>query len=435
MEEKKTVFMSIGADVIHGGHMEIVHKAAQLGELTVGVLTDEVVSAYKRHPLLSCEERMKIVSGLKGVAHVVQQDDIGYAAPLRALKPDYVVHGDDWREGFQKPVREECLRLLAEYGGQLVEFPYSHNDEYDRLEAAARSQASIPDLRRGRLRRLIEKKGLITCMEAHNGLTGLIAEKTAVMEEGAIRQFDGMWVSSLCDSTTKGKPDIELVDFSSRMNTINEIMEVTTKPMILDGDTGGLTEHFVYTVRTLERIGVSAVIIEDKIGLKRNSLFGTEANQQQDTIENFCHKISEGRRALKTSEFMIIARIESLILEQGMDDALARASAYVGAGAGGIMIHSRRKEPDEIFEFCRRFREKDPDTVLVVVPTSFNSVTEEEWKARGVNVVIYANHLIRSGYPAMQKTAETILRCRRAKEADEAYCMPIKEILTLIPEE
>lgn len=434
-KREKTVFMSIGTDVIHGGHIEIIRKAAQLGELTVGVLTDEVVAAYKRHPLLTCEERMKIISGLKGVARVMEQDDIGYTKPLRALRPDYVVHGDDWREGFQKPVREECLALLAEYGGQLVEFPYSHNAEYDRLEAAARSQLSIPDLRRGRLRWLIEKKGLVTCMEAHNGLTGLIAEQTAVMENGSIRQFDGMWVSSLCDSTTKGKPDIELVDFSSRMNTINEIMEVTTKPMILDGDTGGLTEHFVYTVRTLERIGVSAVIIEDKIGLKRNSLFGAEADQQQDSIDNFCHKIRAGKRALKTREFMIIARIESLILEQGMEDALERAFAYTEAGAGGIMIHSRRKEPDEIFEFCRRFREKNQHTVLVVVPTSFNTVTEDEWKQRGVNVVIYANHLIRSGYPAMQQTAETILRCRRAKEADERFCMPIKEILTLIPEE
>lgn len=435
MAEKKTVFMSIGTDVIHGGHMEIIHKAAELGELTVGVLTDEVVASYKRHPLLTCEERMKVVAGLKGVANVIRQNEIGYAVPLRTLRPDYVVHGDDWREGFQKPVREECLALLAEYGGELVEFPYSHNGEYDRLEAAARAQASIPDLRRGRLKQLIERKGLVTCMEAHNGLTGLITEKTAVMVNGEIRQFDGMWVSSLCDSTTKGKPDIELVDFSSRMNTINEIMDVTTKPMILDGDTGGLTEHFVYTVRTLERIGVSAVIIEDKVGLKRNSLFGTEASQQQDSVENFCHKIAAGKKALRTSEFMIIARIESLILDQGIEDALNRPFAYVEAGASGVMIHSRRKEPDEICAFCRRFREKDQNAVLVVVPTSFNSVTEEEWKGYGVNVVIYANHLIRSGYPAMQKTAETILRCGRAKEADEAYCMPIKEILTLIPEE
>lgn len=435
MAERKTVFMSIGTDVIHGGHIEIISQAAQLGELTVGVLTDEVVAAYKRHPLLSCEERMKIAAGLKGVVHVVKQNDIGYAAPLRALKPDYVVHGDDWRAGFQKPVREECLQLLAEYGGKLVEFPYSHNREYDRLEAAARSQLSIPDLRRGRLKWLIEKKGLVTCMEAHNGLTGLIAERTAVMENGVIRQFDGMWVSSLCDSTIKGKPDIELVDFSSRLNTINEIMEVTTKPMILDGDTGGLTEHFVYTVRTLERIGVSAVIIEDKIGLKRNSLFGTEAHQQQDSIPNFCHKISEGKRALKTKDFMIIARIESLILEQGLDDALERAFAYVEAGASGIMIHSRRREPDEVFAFIRRFREKNQHTILVVVPTSYNAVTEDEFKSRGANVVIYANHLIRSSYPAMQKTAETILRCRRSKEASEQFCMPIKEILSLIPEE
>lgn len=435
MSEKKTVFMSIGTDVIHGGHIEIIKHAAELGELTVGVLADEVIAAYKRYPVLSCEERMKIIAGMKGVTKVIRQNEIGYASPISELKPDFVVHGDDWREGFQRPVREECIRLLEEFGGELVEFPYSRNPQYDRLESAARAQLSIPDQRRGRLRKLVDKKGLITCLEAHNGLTGLIVEKTALMDEGVIRQFDAIWVSSLCDSTIKGKPDIELVDFSSRLNTINEIMEVTTKPIILDGDTGGLTEHFVFTVRTLERIGVSAIIIEDKIGLKRNSLFGTDAGQQQDSIENFCHKITAGKRALKTSDFMIIARIESLILEQGMDDALTRAFAYVEAGANGIMIHSRRKDPDEIFAFIERFREKNKHTALVVVPTSFNDVTEDEFRLRGVNIVIYANHLIRSGYPAMQKTAETILRCRRAKEAAEQFCMPIKEILTLIPEE
>ncbi len=378
---------------------------------------------------------MKIVAGIKGVSAVVKQEDISYREPLRRMRPDYVVHGDDWVTGFQKPVRDECIQLLAEYGGELIEYPYSINTQYDRLEAAARSQLSIPDIRRGRLKWLIEKKSMITCMEAHTGLTGLIAEKTVIMEEGTIRQFDGMWVSSLCDSTIKGKPDTELVDFSSRMNTINDIMEVTTKPIILDGDTGGLTEHFVYTVRSLERVGVSAIIIEDKTGLKKNSLFGTEVPQQQDTIENFCYKIAEGKRAQKTKDFMIIARIESLILEKGIDDALTRARAYVAAGADGIMIHSRRKEPDEVFTFVQQFREENQRAVLVVVPTSYNAVYEEEFKRRGVNVVIYANHLIRSSYPAMQKTAETILRCHRAKEADEQYCMPIKSILSLIPEE
>lgn len=435
MPEKKRVFMCMSTDVVHGGHIEIINQAAELGELTVGVLTDEVVSAYKRYPLLSCEERMKIVAGLKGVAHVIKQTDISYREPLKTLRPDYVVHGDDWRIGFQKPVREECIRLLEEYGGKLVEFPYSRSEQYDQLESAARSQLSIPDIRRGRLRRLIEQKGMAVCMEAHTGLAGLIAEKTTVMEQGTIRQFDGMWISSLCDSTIKGKPDTELVDFSSRLNTINDIMEVTTKPIILDGDTGGLTEHFVYMVRSLERLGVSAVIIEDKTGLKKNSLFGTEVAQEQDSVENFCHKIAEGKRAQKTKDFMLIARIESLILEKGMEDALARARAYAAAGADGVMIHSRRKDPDEVFEFIRRFRTENRHTLLVVVPTSYNSVYEEEFKERGVNVVIYANHLIRSSYPAMCQTAESILRCHRAKEADEQYCMSIKNILTLIPEE
>lgn len=432
---KKTVFMSLSTDIIYGAHIELIRRAAELGELTVGVLSDEVVASYKRYPLLSCQERMRIVAGIKGVKEVIRQDEMSYREPLRRLRPDYLVHGDDWRAGFQQPVREECLALLAEYGGELVEYPYSYNEEYDRLEAAARAQISVPDRRRGRLKWLIENKGMVVCMQAHTGLTGRIVEKAALMENGTVRQFDAMWVSSLCDSTTKGKPDIELVDMTSRFRTIDDIMEVTTKPIIFDGDTGGLAEHFGYTVRTLERMGVSMVIIEDKTGLKKNSLFGTEVAQTQADVEDFCHKIRVGKSAQRTHDFMIVARIESLILEKGMEDALARARAYVKAGADGIMIHSRRKEPDEIFEFIRRFREEDQKTAIVLVPTSYNAVYEEEFQKRGVNVIIYANHLLRSSYPAMQKTAETILRCHRAKEADEAFCMPIKEILTLIPEE
>lgn len=430
-----SVFMCISTDVIHGGHIEIIRKAAELGELTVGVLTDEVVATYKRYPMLSCEERMKIAAGIRGVHRVIRQDDVSYEKPIRELRPDYVVHGDDWRTGVQEPVREECIRLLKEYGGELVEFPYAQNEEYQALEDAVRARLSIPDYRRGRLKRLLDTKGFVTCIEAHDGLTGLIAEKTIVSENGRARQFDGMWVSSLCDSTAKGKPDIELVDFSSRMATINDIMEVTTKPIVLDGDTGGLTEHFVYTVRSLERVGVSAVIIEDKTGLKKNSLFGTEVEQTQDSIEHFCEKIRAGKTAQKTKDFLIIARIESLILEKGLEDALMRARAYIKAGADGIMIHSRKKSPEEIFAFVERFRCENRHSYVIVVPTSFNSVTEEEFKDRGINVVIYANHLIRSSFPAMQKTAETILKNHRAQEADETYCMPIKEIISLIPEE
>jgi phosphoenolpyruvate phosphomutase len=374
------------------------------------------------------------VAALQGVSHVVKQEGLSYRDVIRELKPDIVVHGDDWRTGIQQPIRDETLRLLAEYGGELVEFPYTVNAEYDKLEANARAQLAMPDLRRRRLKNLIGLKGLVTAIEAHSGITGLIAEKTTVVQEGKTCQFDAMWVSSLCDSTAKGKPDIELVDMTSRFRTIDDIMEVTTKPIIFDGDTGGLAEHFVYTVRSLERMGVSMVIIEDKTGLKKNSLFGTEVVQTQDTIENFCNKIAAGKKAQKTTDFMICARIESLILERGMEDALSRAFAYVNAGADAIMIHSRKKDPSEIFEFVENFRTQDATTPVVVVPTSFNSVTEDEFKARGVNVVIYANQLTRTGFPAMQNAARTILEHHRAKECDD-MCMSIKDIITLIPEE
>jgi len=430
----KTVYMSFSTDLIHGGHIAIIQKAAALGELTVGVLTDEVVASYRRFPILSFEERVRLFENIKGVHRVIPQRTLSYAENLRMLKPDYVVHGDNWVSGFQRPIRDEVIQILSEYGGKLVEFPYTYKQEYEKLEKTQQEQLAIPDIRRGRLRKLLGMKPIVRIIEAHSGITGLIAEKTTVLQDGKAYQFDGMWISSLCDSIAKGKPDIEVVDMTSRLRTIDDIMEVTTKPIILDGDTGGLIEHFVYNIKTLERIGVSAVIIEDKTGLKKNSLFGTEVVQTQDTIENFCAKISAGKQVLKTKEFMLIARIESLILEPGMEDALARAFAYVKAGADGIMIHSRRKEPDEVFEFCAKFRAMDKITPIVVVPTSFNSVTETEFAERGINIVIYANHLTRSAFPVMQKVAETILKNGRAKEADE-MCMPIKDILTLISEE
>lgn len=432
--ENRTVYMCFSTEYIHSGHIAIIKKAERLGKLIIGVLSDEAVASFRRFPIMPFEERKSLMGNIAGVYKVVEQKTLSYADNLRELKPAYVVHGDDWREGFQKPIRQEVVDVLAEYGGKLVEFPYSHDPKFDELDKMSRSQLSMPDIRRGRLKKLISMKGLVTAMEAHSGITGLIVEKTKVLQDGKTYQFDAMWISSLCDSTAKGKPDIELVDMTSRFRTIDDIMEVTTKPIIFDGDTGGLTEHFVYTVRSLERMGVSMVIIEDKTGLKKNSLFGTEVKQTQDSIENFCEKIRAGKKAQKTSDFMICARIESLILERGMEDALNRAFAFSEAGADAIMIHSRKKDPAEIFEFVAKFREKNSTTPIVVVPTSFNTVTEAEFKDRGVNVVIYANQLTRTGFPAMQDAARTILENHRAKECDDK-CMSIKEIITLIPEE
>ena len=431
---ERKVYMCFSTEYIHSGHIAIINKARRLGRLIVGVLSDEAVSSFKRYPLVPFEERKAIMENIAGVERVVTQETLSYAKILRELKPDYVVHGDDWKDGFQKPIRQEVCDILAEYGGKLVEYPYSNDPKYQELDARHRSEVSMPDIRRGRLRKLINMKRLVTAMEAHSGITGLIVENTKVLQDGKTYQFDAMWVSSLCDSTAKGKPDIELVDMTSRFRTIDDIMEVTTKPIIFDGDTGGLTEHFVYTVRSLERMGVSMVIIEDKTGLKKNSLFGTEVKQTQASISDFCEKIKAGKKAQKTKEFMICARIESLILEQGMDDALERAFAFSEAGADAIMIHSRKKDPAEIFEFVEKFRKQNSSTPIVVVPTSFNTVTEAEFKERGVNVVIYANQLTRTGFPAMQDAARTILMNHRAKECDDK-CMSIKEIITLIPEQ
>lgn len=430
----RTVYMCFSTDVLHSGHIAIMKKAARLGKLTIGVLSDKAIAGFKRFPLIPFEERKSLFQNLAFVNKVVTQTELSYKKNILQYKPDYVVHGDDWQQGIQKPIRDEVMELLSAYGGKLVDFPYSYNEQLKKIDDRVRAELFLPDMRRSRLKKLLEIKGLVTAIEAHSGLTGLIAEKTVVYKNGEAHQFDAMWVSSLCDSTAKGKPDIELVDMTSRFRTIDDIMEVTTKPIIFDGDTGGLIEHFVHTVRTLERIGVSMVIIEDKTGLKKNSLFGNEVAQTQDSIEHFCEKIKAGNRAKKTADFMICARIESLILERGMADALKRATAYVRAGADAIMIHSRKKDPSEIFEFVASFRAKDKNTPIVVVPTSFNTVTEEEFYANGVNVVIYANQLTRSGFPAMQNAAKSILTHHRAKECDEV-CMPIKDIITLIPEE
>ncbi len=432
--ENRTVYMCFSTDIIHGGHIAIIQKARPLGRLLIGVLSDEVVASYKRMPLVPASERKAMFENITGVYRVVDQNTLSYRENLEKYRPAIVVHGDDWCSGFQKPIRDEVTEILAGYGGKLVEYPYSNDPKYKDIEARTRADLAMPDIRRGRLRRMLDAKGLITAMEAHDGLTGLIVENTVVHQDGGARQFDAMWVSSLCDSTAKGKPDIELVDMTSRFRTIEDITEVTTKPIIFDGDTGGKTEHFAYTVRSLERLGVSMVIIEDKTGLKKNSLFGTEVEQTQDSIENFSEKIRVGKKAQRTKEFMICARIESLILERGMEDALARAFAFAEAGADAIMIHSRKKDPSEIQEFVEKFRQKDPATPIVLVPTSFNSVTEEEWKARGANIVIYANQLMRAEVPAMQKAARTILENHRAEECD-AMLMPFKDIIRLIPEE
>jgi phosphoenolpyruvate phosphomutase / 2-hydroxyethylphosphonate cytidylyltransferase len=429
---RKKVYVGMSADLIHPGHLNILTEAAKLGEVTVGVLTDSAIASYKRLPYMNFEQRSMIVGNLKQVHNVISQNTLDYTENLKSFKPDYVVHGDDWKEGAQRETRQTVIDVLSEWGGQLVEIPYTAGISSTQLNKSIKEVGTTPEIRLGSLRRLLVAKPLLTFLDVHHALSGLIIEHTEVEVNGKSRQFDGMWGSSLTDSTAKGKPDIEAVDVSSRMSTLSEIIEVTTKPIIYDADTGGQTEHFKFTVKTLERLGVSAAIIEDKTGLKKNSLFGNDVPQTQDTIENFCNKITSAKSVQITQDFMIIARIESLILEAGMDDAIKRAEAYINAGADGIMIHSRHKDPAEILEFCRRYSEFENRKPLLAVPSSYNIITEDELEKAGVNIVIYANHLLRSAYPAMQETARSILRFSRSAECDQQM-MPIKEILELIP--
>ena len=429
----KSVYACFSTDVIHEGHLHIIQEAQAYGELTIGVLTDEALIKFDRFPTITFDERFQMIQKLDGVAHVVAQSTVSYTENLQKLKPDYVIHGDNWKTNEQKIIRDNVLKVLSTWGGQLIEVPYTRTEKVQHIDKVMHDKLAMPEFRRKRLRQLLQLRPIVKALEVHSGITALIAEKTIVQNKEELDQFDAMWVSSLCDSTAKGKPDIELVDMSSRIRTIDDVMDVSTKPIILDGDTGGLIEHFVYNVRTLERLGVSAIIIEDKTGLKKNSLFGNDVEQTQDSIAHFCEKIQAGKQAQLSEDFMIIARIESLILEKGIADALQRAYAYVAAGADGIMIHSRQKTPDEIFAFCDAFRQKDKNTPIVVVPTSYHSVLEEQLAAHGINIVIYANQLTRSAFPAMQETAASILKHHRAKEAN-AQLMSIKDIITLIDE-
>ncbi len=430
---KKKVYVGMVADLLHHGHLKIIDEARKLGEVTVGLVTDKAASTYKRVPLLSYDQRRIIVENVKGVSNVIPQETLDYTENLRAIKPDYVVHGDDWKTGVQKETRQKVIEVLSEWGGKVVDIPILEDISSKVLLDKIKEIGTTPEIRMKRLKRLLENKPIVRILEAHNGLTGLIAENVKTKEEsGKEEEFDGIWISSLTDSVAKGKPDTAFVNLNSRIDTINHILDVTTKPIIVDGDNGGSNEHFKMIVKSLERLGISAIIVEDKSGSKKNSLFGTDVEQFQEDVSSFSKKINDGKKSQVTSDFMIIARIESLILKKGMWDALLRARAYIEAGADAIMIHSKEKDGNEIFEFCKEYQKFEKKVPLIAVPTTYSHVTEEELRNAGVSVVIYANHMLRSAYPAMVKTAESILKNKRALESED-YCMSITDILNLIP--
>jgi phosphoenolpyruvate phosphomutase len=432
MTKEPTVYAAMAADPVHSGHIRVLAEAAKLGRVIVGLLTDQAIASYKRLPYLTFEQRKMVVESMRQVAYVVPQRTLDYAENLRTLRPDVVVHGDDWRTGVQSAIRGKVIETLREWGGRLVEMPYTQGISSTRFHEQLRATGTTPDARLRQLRRLIDAKPLVRLLEVHNGLTGLIADSAQVECEHGAREFDGMWASSFTDATMRGKPDNEAVDFSARMTTLNDVLDVTKKPILFDADTGGHPEHLAFTVRSLERLGISGLVIEDKTGLKHNSLLGADCRQAQDGVERFAAKIEAAAGSRVTGDFLIIARIESLILNNGLDDAVRRAEAYLDAGADGLMIHSRQRTPAEIFAFCERYARLDPRKPLVVTPSSYSSVYERELQSAGANVVVYANQMLRAAYPAMVRVAHSILAHGRAFDS-EAECLPLDEAVRLIP--
>ena len=426
---KKSVYIGITLDVLHPGIINILSKGKELGNLTVGLLTNEAIKGHRSLPILSYEDRESILKSTNLYDEIVPQNEWDYSKNVLKIKPDYVIHGDKWSFHYGEKMKANLLSALSTYGGKLKEIPYTKGYENLSFSSSAESTSYNRILT---LRNKLKTNGYLRILEAHSALCGVIIENISAMHNGVEREFDGMWSSSLTDSTLNAMPDIEALDISQRLNNLKHTLQVTTKPIIFDADTGGKLEHFVFTVKSLERDGVSAVIIEDKVGLKKNSLFGTSVKQEQDTIEGFCAKIKAGKAAQTTDVFSIYARIESLICGKSVDDALNRAFAYVKAGVDGVMIHSKENSGKDIEEFVIRFREQDPVTTITIVPTTYNHLDEEYWISIGVNIIIYANHLLRASYPAMVETASKILEDSNSVRASEK-CISIKEILTLIP--
>ena len=429
---KKTVYISLTADSIHHGHMKLFETARKYGDIIIGLLSDKAVAEHKRIPYLNFEQRKKILINFKGVKSVIAQNEWDYSKNIKSLKPDFLVHGDDWKTGHMSEIRRKVLKILKSYGGKLIEIPYTKGVSSSALINHLNEISVTPDIRKSLLRRTIDSNKISKFLEAHSPLSAIIGENTLIEKKGKKIGFDGFWSSSLTDSTVVGKPDNESLDFSQRLNGVDQIFEVTTKPLIMDGDTGGKVEHFEMRIKSAERLGISALIIEDKKGLKKNSLLKDTSRQTQEGKIKFSEKISVGKKAQISDDFMIIARIESFILGKGLNDAISRAHSYIEAGADGIMIHSKSKNPREVIAFSKVFRKSYKKIPLVSVPSSYNQISEKTLYENGFNIVIYANHMLRASYPAMQHVAKTILEKNRSKEADKKL-LSIKEILNLIP--
>lgn len=431
IKKKKIVYVGLSADILHEGHINILKAANKLGEVVVGLLTDRAIASYKKIPHLNYRQREIVLQNIKYVKKVIPQKTLDYRPNLEWLKPDYVVHGDDWKIGIQKKTRSQVIKIIKKWKGKLIEPKYTKNISSTLIKKNILEVGTSPDKRKSKLKRILEAKEVVRVLETHSALVGLIIENLKIIKNQKYLEFDAMWSSSLTDSALRGKPDNQSLDYSSRILGLNEILEVTTKPIIFDADNGGRLEHLPYMIKSLERIGVSAVIIEDKIGLKKNSLFQNQSGVKQDKIKRFCQKILKAKETKISDDFMVIARIESFILGKDLNDAIKRAEAYSKAGADAILIHSKENNPKQIFSFAKKFRKSKYFKPMVAVPSSYSKTYEKDLINNGFRIIIYANQMLRASYPAMLNVAKSILSKERAYDAEKKISS-IKEIINLI---
>ena len=433
MKKNKTIYVPMGADIIHTGHLNIIKKAKKYGEIVIGLFTDSAIAEYKTLPLINYSQRLEIMKNIKGISKIIKQDTWDYSNNLNKLKPNYVIHGDDWKKGIQQKTRLNVIKLLKRWKGRLIEVPYTKKVNINENKKNLNNIFHNPETRVSRLKRLIGSKKIVRFIESHNPLTGLMIENLKINHRNEYKEFDGIWSSSLTDSASNGKPDNQSLELSTRINNLNSVAEVTSKPILFDADNGGRPEHLPYTIKNLERLGVSAIAIEDKAGLKSNSLFKDQKGASQDSIKNFCKKIKISCSARRSEDFLIVARVESFILGKNLSDAIKRAESYSRAGADLILIHSKIDTPKEIFSFAEKFKKSKYFKPMVAVPSTYSKVTEKQLIKNGFKIVIYANHLLRAAYPAMEKTALSILKNSRSSEVEKEI-ISIKKILNIIPQ-
>jgi len=425
MASEKTVYVGMVGDMLHVGHINILKTAARLGRVTVGVLTDRAVVGYKRLPLLAFEDRVRVVESIADVAAVVPQKTLSYVENLRALRPDYVVHGDDWRYGDQvSRARAEVIATLGEWGGELVEVAYTKGISSTAIHRSGAADALFSGTRQGRLRRLLAAKPTLRIVEAHSGLSAKIAAE--VRGPDGATGFDAVWQSGLTDAIHRGKSDGGAVDRGRRLQAVEEILDAGPLPLIYDGRAAGRPETVFDLTRALDKAGVSALCLGDRSDPDRT---GPEMSPAETVAQ-----IEAVRAACPTGAVMAISRIVVAAPGNGgsgaLDRALDRALALLEAGSDAVMFDSAADTAEPILDIAARLRRQRRDVPLFAAQSDRWGAPIHRFENAGIDAVVYETHLLRATVAPMRRAATALLAEGTGPAPD---LTPLPELRGLFP--